>query len=268
MLPKHLALLQAMFPGVLMLNIDQIASLTKYGRGHLYNLSSEGRLPFKVSRDVGNKILVSIVELAAYLDKTMLSEYDVPVVPPPELVVKKRGRPRGSTNRSNVAQQGFQSEWRAAVYRAQANDLFCGLGRAIGELSMDGLDPMSCEQKFQKIQRQMVEAVGQAQEQYDQVDRRIAASEPVLVPQESRLFPFLLDADRLVLATPLDVAQVVNAEGVLSSFEVCWMTWEVALASVWRDEDRRLRWFAKMETVIVGLGDRVIARRTAVLALV
>ena len=88
--PPHLALLQSQFPGVVMLDIDQIASLMRYGRGHLYNLHGAGKLPFQVNRGIGNKILVSIVELAAYLDKTMLSEYAPPVPQPPELVVKKR----------------------------------------------------------------------------------------------------------------------------------------------------------------------------------
>src|SRR3990167_4101744 len=117
---KHLVLLQAMFPGVLMLDIDQIASLTRYGRGHLYNLNYEGKLPFKVSRGSRNKILVSIIEFAAYLDKTSLSEYAPPVDQPPELIVKKPGRPRGSTSRASATVSSFQSELHAAIYRVQA----------------------------------------------------------------------------------------------------------------------------------------------------
>ena len=49
MVPLHLPVLTSMFPGVAMLNLDQIASLTKYGKGHLYNLNSCDKLPFKVS---------------------------------------------------------------------------------------------------------------------------------------------------------------------------------------------------------------------------
>jgi len=73
-LPKHLPVLMAMFPGVVMLDVDQIASLTKYAKGTIDNLASFNRLPFKPARDLGERILVSIIELADYMDKTMLSD--------------------------------------------------------------------------------------------------------------------------------------------------------------------------------------------------
>ncbi len=87
----------AMFPGEAMLDVDQIASLTKYAKGTIYNLASVDKLPFKPARSLGDRILVSIVEMAEYMDKTMLSSTGVEIDAEPVPVIKKVGRPRGST---------------------------------------------------------------------------------------------------------------------------------------------------------------------------
>ena len=63
-----------MFPGKVVLNVDDIASLTDYSKGHIYNLASANRLPFKVGNELGDRILVSIIELSDYLDLTLLSK--------------------------------------------------------------------------------------------------------------------------------------------------------------------------------------------------
>ena len=81
----------AMFPDDAMLDVDQIASLTKYAKGTIYNLASLNKLPFKPARDLGDRILVSIVEMAEYMDKTMLSSAAVKNDDEP-LPVKKIGR--------------------------------------------------------------------------------------------------------------------------------------------------------------------------------
>jgi hypothetical protein len=116
MVPLHLPVLMAMFPGVAMLDVDQIASLTKYAKGHIYNLSSTDRLPFKPSKELGDKILVSIVEMAAYMDKTMLSDSPKGAAVESEVVKRKPGRPRGTT-KAQMAVHGFQSDLRLAIDR-------------------------------------------------------------------------------------------------------------------------------------------------------
>ena len=116
MVSLHLPVLTSMFPGVVMLNLDQIASLTKYGKGHIYNLSSTDKLPFKVNRDMGGKILVSIVEMAAYMDKAMLSEPPADSDDSPKKVKKGPGRPRGST-KAKTDLHAFQMELNAAIAR-------------------------------------------------------------------------------------------------------------------------------------------------------
>lgn len=115
--PKHLPVLMAMFPGVAMLNVSQVAEVLRCAQGHLYNLSSAERLPFKLSRDVSNRFLVSIVELAAYMDKTLLSEALMSPAAVPALVVKRKpGRPRGSTKKAKSSDVvAFQSELSASI---------------------------------------------------------------------------------------------------------------------------------------------------------
>lgn len=265
MLPKHLALLQAMFPGVLMLDIDQIASLMKYGRGHLYNLSSEGKLPFKVSRGVGNKILVSIVELAAYLDKTTLSEYDVPAAPQPELVVKKRGRPRGSTTKAQTSVHGFQSALVAAIYRVEAQTALAGLHESLREAVREESDLKGCDERVRRVSDHMFKALDEAQESYEQVHHMIEKDGESVLPRAVRLYPFFVESSSLISAMALDDAGLKHL-GIQSQPEVCWMTWEQSLAKVWSDEASRVRWLEKIEVLIPGLCDRVKGLRHAALS--
>lgn len=125
MVPLHLPVLTSMFPGVVMLNLDQIASLTKYAKGHLYNLNSCDKLPFKVNRDIGGKILVSIVEMAAYMDKANLSEPPADSADSPKKVKKGPGRPRGSTKAKSDL-HAFQTELSAAIARVGVDAGFAG----------------------------------------------------------------------------------------------------------------------------------------------
>ena len=117
---KHLPVLMAMFPGVVMLDVEQVATILHCAKGHLYNLCSANRLPFKLSRDVGNRFLISIVEMATYMDKTMLSD-GIPGAESEPVVVAKRkpGRPRGSTSKAkSQALMAFQSELMGALNKA------------------------------------------------------------------------------------------------------------------------------------------------------
>ena len=125
MVPLHLPVLTSMFPGVAMLNLDQIASLTQYGKGHIYNLISGEKLPFKVNRDMGGKILVSIVEMAAYMDKAMLSQPQTVSADTPKEVKRKPGRPRGSTKAKSEL-HAFQTELSAAIVRVGVDTGFAG----------------------------------------------------------------------------------------------------------------------------------------------
>jgi len=106
-IPRHLPVLTAMFPGVLMLDVEQVAKVLDCAKGHLYNLCSKGRLPFKLAQGEGKRFRVSIIELADYMDKTMLTDQPKPGAssPVPVEVKRKPGRPRGSTKASTLAFQ-------------------------------------------------------------------------------------------------------------------------------------------------------------------
>ena len=221
MVPLHLPVLMAMFPGVAMLDVDQIASLTKYAKGHIYNLSSTDRLPFKPAKELGDKILVSIVEMAAYMDKTMLSDSQGETVVEPEVVKRKPGRPRGTT-KSQLIVHGFQSELRLAIDRFVASS--GGMGFGSYDVRTDP-DPSG-------------------------------AAEQV---------PFFVGADGLVVAYGLDKVLADMVPAPPPSATVQWMTWDNALAKVWKDEDTRLNWLTKSEPKFPGLREAVEAHRNAIL---
>jgi hypothetical protein len=93
---SHLPILREIFPGKIFLDVDDIAQCLNISKGHLRNLSSRKELPFKMAADkVSNRIQVSIVEMARFLDSKVGED-----VPParegngPLLATKKIGRPR------------------------------------------------------------------------------------------------------------------------------------------------------------------------------
>lgn len=230
MVPLHLPVLMAMFPGVAMLDVDQIASLTKYAKGHIYNLSSTDRLPFKPAKELGDKILVSIVEMAAYMDKTMLSDSQGEAVVETEVAKRKPGRPRGTT-KSQLALHGFQSELRLAIDRFEAAELLIEAGDRISGMAMGSDDALTCR------------------------DQSAA----------KRQVPFFVGADGLVVAYGLDKVLEDNVPVQPPSATVQWMTWDNALAKVWQDEESRLNWLTKSEPTFPGLREAVEAHRNAIL---
>ena len=208
MVPLHLPVLTSMFPGVAVLNLDQIASLTQYGKGHIYNLISSDKLPFKVNRDMGGKILVSIVEMAAYMDKAMLSEPQAASDDTPKEVKRKPGRPRGSTKAKSELHT-FQTELSAAIDRVEADTGFSG--------------------------------------------------EPGLVP-------VFMDSDGLVSNMPLAEPPLDDIRNFQPPYEVRWISLEVALVAVWRNENDRIAMLAKIAITKPGLSEQVEAQRKAVLS--
>lgn len=260
----HLVLLQSQFPGVMMLDIDQIASQLRYGRGHLYNLHCAGKLPFKVSRGIGNKLLVSVVEFAAYLDKTSLSEYAPPVDQPPKLIVKKRGRPRGSTSRASATVSSFQSELRSAIYRVQARELLSGIGHRIAGERIDGDESMGCEEQMRKTLSRLSAAVDGASYEFEQLHARLSNPESPDIPYEARQIPFFVSPEGLVVALVVDEFDDHDASPVAIR-QVRWMTWASALSLVWLDESKRLAWLEKMATVVPALHATVDALRRSAL---
>lgn len=92
----HLPILREIFPGKVLLTLDDIAQCLNVSKGHVANLCYRKELPFKLVADkFSNRIQVSIVEMARFLDHKI--DEGVPPVQEgnvPLLVTKKRGRPR------------------------------------------------------------------------------------------------------------------------------------------------------------------------------
>lgn len=249
-LPRHFVMLQSLFPGKVLLDIDDVAKVLDYGKGHLYNLSSAGKLPFKVSCLGGKRIKVSLIELAAHLDRETLSDYQPPVapLPRPEVVAKKRrGRPRGSTTRAKAEgiAMAFQSELLKAVYRQEHQVVMDGLAQALdGFESADGLKA----------------AVVAAHAAIARIDLRAAGAQGEL-PFESRRYPFFVQPSGLVscLAVHLEDAPLHHGE----QDTVVWMPWEQALARVWGVEQERVGWIGRMSFAAPDLAQRVANIRHA-----
>ena len=119
---RHLPILMARFPGKVMLNINDIASLTDYSKGHIYNLASAKKLPFKVGLELGDRILVSIIEMSDYLDSALLSQSPIQAQLP-SAQKRKVGRPRGTT-KARLQAQLFQSRLKIAILCDEGRDIF------------------------------------------------------------------------------------------------------------------------------------------------
>lgn len=94
---KHLPVLLQLTDGNPVLTLNEVAEFLHVTPQHLYNLSSQKKLPFKKLKT--RKFLVSVVELAEYLDRagevqeaqSQMRKIDRDWVKP-----KKLGRPRKS----------------------------------------------------------------------------------------------------------------------------------------------------------------------------
>lgn len=168
---RHLPILMAMFPGVVMLNADQIASITGYSKGTIYNMVSAKTLPVKVAVGLGDRILVSIVEMAAYMDRTMLSDNGSVQDPQPESVPVKKGvgRPRGTT-KAVLQARCFQSELRAALYQYEFKGILVELRQESEGVRLISDDKYSCMERLQQAKTDMLHNVGRAEAQFDEIE--------------------------------------------------------------------------------------------------
>lgn len=137
----------ARFPGKVMLDVNDIATLTDYSKGHIYNLASANRLPFKVGNELGDRILVSIIELSDYLDLTLLSKPSTQAQEP--LPPKRRvGRPRGTT-KARMQVQLFQSELRVAILTGEGQDILGQASQYVEEMCVSSDVTSACREEFE-----------------------------------------------------------------------------------------------------------------------
>ncbi len=141
-------LLQQQFPGQILLSVDDIAKCLKWSKGHIYNLSYRRELPFPLIDGKGG-VQVSIIAMADYLDGTLEPKaepvgYSTPV---PEMArAKRRGRPRGSVSKRQMA---FQSALSFAIIGQELGSTFNELSTSVGAIALpDGSE--SCSEAFDR----------------------------------------------------------------------------------------------------------------------
>lgn len=122
-----------MFPGQVLLSTGDIAKCLKVSKKHIYNLSYTKTLPVRVMEDCGG-LKVSLVEMAHFFDSQLDQKPDkAESIPVPDLVVtKKRGRPRGSVSKRQMA---FQSTLLLAIVNEEIALTFDNLLLAVKDLS-------------------------------------------------------------------------------------------------------------------------------------
>ena len=168
---RHLPVLLAKFPGRVMLNIDDIASLIEYSKGHIYNLASAKKLPFKVAEELGDKLLVSIIEMSDYMDSKLLSRPSGESQPVEETPRPKRGvgRPRGTT-KAQLELHGFQSALRTAIYKFEVNRILTELRGTAEKMALLSDDNLSCSEKFSLAKTGLMHSVGAAEAQFEDIE--------------------------------------------------------------------------------------------------
>ena len=162
---KHLPVLVSMFPGKMMLGVDELASLLEYSKGHIYNLASAKKLPFKVATDIGDRLLVSIVELADYLDSKLLTNSPGPQTPPeaaPASPVRKVGRPRGTTKAALQA-QCFQAGLRAAIIEIEYAAVVSQIQQFAENIKFSTSEEQSPEKQLMKMKSALLNCIASGQ---------------------------------------------------------------------------------------------------------
>ncbi|MBK7656986.1 MAG: hypothetical protein IPJ18_20175 [Betaproteobacteria bacterium] len=145
------------------------SSLTENIQGPHLNLASKDQLPFMPARTLGDRILVSIVEMADYPGSNLLTKGAAKEVVQPIEEKKKVGRPRGST-KARLEIPAFQSaQNRNLQVRIQLHiDRLAVIRRKVGPLTDDAT--LTCAEKFESAKSSMRHSVGLAQSQFSEVE--------------------------------------------------------------------------------------------------
>lgn len=167
---RHLPLLQAMFPGKIMLDVDEIASLTTFSKGHIYNLASAKKLPFKIASDLGDRILVSIIEMADYMDAKLLTKAQENAAPEQGAAPAKRkvGRPRGTT-KATLQVRCFQAQLRSAIYQHEFLRILTDLRQESEAVQLPSNDALSCQERMNTVKRSMLDKIAKAESGFEAV---------------------------------------------------------------------------------------------------
>lgn len=149
----HLQVLMSIFPGKIFLDVDDIAKCLGQSKGHIYNLSSAKKLPFQLEWGLGDKVQVSIVEMAKYLDEKIQvqpAKVEKPALVNPEIVPpKKVGRPRGTTK--TRIQLAFQAQLSLAIIKEELSFVFQNFQDNLEEMGFSKDESIPCVDKFEDL---------------------------------------------------------------------------------------------------------------------
>lgn len=122
---SSLALLQQLYPGKVVLSVEEIARCLNLSRDHIYRLASADKLPFPLLKGLGDKIQVSVVALANYLDgppvEPKKAEPEASPLAGTTPSKRKTGRPRGALTQRVAA---FQSSLKVELLRFEWEQSF------------------------------------------------------------------------------------------------------------------------------------------------
>ena len=150
-----------MFPDKVFLTVDDIARLLNLSKGHIYNLSSAKTLPFKLD-DHSDKIQVSIVAMANYLDSKLEKPEMKEDAQPIPALQRKRGRPRG-VSRTQLA---FQAQLSLATLKHVVSTALGDLETEVDEFAFPE-DERPCSEKLDVLKRGFGTAIRKAKKSLD-----------------------------------------------------------------------------------------------------
>lgn len=180
----HLPLIQGMYPGKLVLNINEIATVINTTPSNIYTLIRDKNLPFALLGTT-KKIEVLVVELAQYLDnlysksKAQNEEEVVGVV-----VHKRRGRPRKQPLQDPSMVSAFQTQLAFAVSQQKAQSL-------IGELEdrLSGFhysdDKRACVEKYNELKDNLSFAIASARTKMEAFSLNVWLEQKEVAPKKS-----------------------------------------------------------------------------------
>lgn len=185
----HLEVLMSIFPGKIFLDVEDIAKCLGQSKGHIYNLSSTKKLPFQLEWGLGDKIQVSIVEMAKYLDsKIQVQEPQAApaLVNPVVVPAKKLGRPRGSTK--TKIQLAFQSQLQVAIFKHEFRLIMDTVGRSLEEIEFDSSEEVACADKFDSLKLKAGSLLYQARAYMNESFLNTIAPIKPIEPRKKRTF--------------------------------------------------------------------------------
>lgn len=163
---SHLPILREMFPGALLLNVEQVASVLVKSPKTISNWYYDETLPFNVVKDPDG-FKVSILELAAYLDSSLTTNGDFKHTPKkkktpagyvlPEIAPVKIGRPRGSKKKDAL----FASKLSFACMGMLANNSLTEMYSEVDRVVLDSTNEQALA-GFSEAKNQLLDKVMKA----------------------------------------------------------------------------------------------------------